>query len=206
VYSVEVVIDGNGQAELSAKEFYWRNALASPNRDFVLKQNSGAASSAAIFVRDTMSGTRVANIACNEATGGEFVNRRTIRFQVHATYKVKNSDGAVVAWQESIVIVGNGGPDYQWRFPVNAGAIREMISPTSLVRATQSGMAIGHTIRPFRPNPIWPVYMKNIEDVKGIDTPQFAGREYINYPVRWSYTFERGDGPLIGLPNLPSGA
>ena len=205
LYSVRVVLLASGQAALTKEEKAWRDRLMTPNKDFVLKQDSGAASSAAIFVKDTMSGTRVMNIRAPESQGAEFVKRRTITFDIAATYKVKNSGAAIVSWTESVVIIGNGGPDRQWRFPLNAVARREILSPTSLVRAVQSGSAVGHTSRPFRPLPIWPDYQVNPQDTKGIDTPMWMGREFVNYPIRWQYTFERGDGPLIGLPSLPSG-
>lgn len=205
VFDIRVVIDGAGQAALSALEIAWRQRLAVKDRDLIFKTDAGGISSASILVRETMSGTRVRAIRFSEAMGAEFVTRRTMQFQVTATYKVKDAANAIVAWQESIVITGNSGPDTQWRFPINAPAIREVVTFQSLVRASQSGFAIGHSARPNRPPAIWPAYLVNPEDTIGLDTPKWAGREYYDFPVRWSYSFQRGDGPLVGLPSMPPG-
>lgn len=204
-YMVTAVIDGSGQADLSRKELLIRNALAVPKQDFVLRTNAGAPSSAAIFNRDTMSGTRVKRIEFREAQGAEFVNRRTVTFEVEAVYLISSAVNAVIMWRESVTVQGNGGPHRVWRFPINGDAIREVISPNSLVTATQSGEAVGHTRRPLRPLAIWPTYLVSESDTIGTDAPEFLGQAYVNWPVKWSYRFERGDGPLTGVAGLPPG-
>ena len=146
-----------------------------------------------------------------QVMGAEFVNRRTIVFSVAAEYHVLNSERAVVSWQETITIQGNGGPRKGWRFPVGppgAKGQRQVITPYSLVRATQSGRGVGYGARPkpaaFAFNKI---YCVNELETYGFEAPELMGVGYdpVNYGVSWSYVFERGDGPLAAVPKLPPG-
>ncbi len=206
-YTVVVWLTGDTQAELSQLELGLRAALLRRNQDFALFTDAGAASSAAFYAKDSATGTKCVSISTPEAQGGEFVNRRTVQFVVVAEYHVADSENAIVSWVETVQIVGNGGPRKAWRYPINAPGIRQVISPTSPVRATQSGQAVGYLRRPVRPPPLWPDYLMNESDTKGTGAPRYMGPTGppVDYPVTWSYTFERGDGPLTGVPRLPPG-
>ncbi len=60
--------------------------------------------------------------------------------------------------------------------------------------------------KPRKPAKLFPGYLVNEREIKVDDTPTYmGGTTYVNWPVAWSYTFERGDGPLIGIPALPPG-
>lgn len=205
-YFVKAVIDGTSQSDLSNKEAALRIALARPKQDFILRTDSGAASSAAIISQATMSGTRVRGIKFEEAQGGEFVNRRTVRFVIDAEYLIANAANAIVSWTETVRITGTGGPRMVWRYPINAAGVLQEVSPFSPVMATQSGQAIGHTRRPNAPAPLWPwPILKNESVTLGSNAPEFLGQAYINFGIDWSYSFERGDGPLFGVAGLPPG-
>lgn len=204
-YDVEAFLIGVSQTDLSQQEATLRVALSKPKQDFILKTDTGQISSSAIISKATMSGTRVRNIDFRDATDAEYVNRRTVTFSVDAIYLIANAANAVISWRQSIRIVGTGGPRRSWRFPVNAPSIRQQLTPFSLITATQSGEAVGHTRAPTPPFPIWPGYIVDESVDEGESSPENLGQSYINYPVTWSYRFERGDGPLIGSPGLPPG-
>ncbi len=204
-YNVLLTLYGSSQDDVSRKEAAFRAALLVPNQDFVLTTDTGKVSSAAILSKDTASGTRVVSISTPEAKGAEFVTRRTIGFTVTAEYHVANTANAVVSWQEAITIVGNGGPRRSWRFPINAPPVRQTLTPYSLVRMTQTGQAVGYQARPIKPNPLYPQYIVNDAIQTTIASPERFGNGFVNWPIQWAYTFERGDGPLVGLPLLPPG-
>lgn len=209
-YSVTAWLDGSGQADLSNKERAMRAALLTPNRDFVLKTDAGTASSAAIYAAQTAGGTRVVSIAAPEAQGAEFVSQRTLAFQVVAEYHVSGAERAVVAWEESVQIVGTGGPRRVWRMPLAGPGVRQQVSTHSTVRATQSGRAVGYRGRPDAARPLFPLYEALEQRIIARSSPRnlggFSGSdEYVDYGIAWSYAFERGDGPLVGLPGLPPG-
>jgi hypothetical protein len=177
------------------------------DQDFALFTDSGKISSAAILVKDTASGTRVVNVSTPEAQGGEFVNRRTMDFTVVGEYHVRGAENALLSWTETLIIVGNGKARRVWRFPINAPAIRQTIAPNSLVRAVQQGSAVGYLKRPKKPKPLFPNYLVNEAVQEVITAPRYMNADFdtIGHAVQWSYTFERGDGPLVGLPTLPPG-
>lgn len=205
-YDITATLIGSGQIDLSNREAALRNALAIPKQDFILRTDNGRVSSSSIISKLTMSGTRVRNLKFSQSQGAEYVNRRTVQFTIDAVYLIANAANAMIFWKETVKIVGNGGPLRKWRFPVNFPiGIRQELSKASLVIAIQSGNAVGHTGKPHTPLPLFPNYLVNEAVEKGNDSPEFIGQGYINYPVSWSYRFERGDGPLIGLASLPPG-
>ena len=204
-YNVIAYLTGSGQDALSVVEDRFRAELMKPGKDFVLRTDSGKVSSAAILSKDTASGTRVISISAPEAKGGEFATRRPIAFTVTAEFHVADTRRAVVAWTETVSIVGTGGPRRAWRFPINGRAVRQVVTPYSLVRATQQGQAVGYLARPTKPKPLFPAYEVFDARAGSVTSPELFGSEYINWPVQWAYTFERGDGPLVGLPLLPPG-
>lgn len=206
-YTIKVWLDGDGAAALSLAEVRLRSALMTHNQDFVLYSDSGSATSSAVYARQSANGTRVVSISAPEAQGGEYVNRRTIAFTVLAEYHVANAQNAVVSWSEAVSIVGNGGPRRVWRFPINGPAVRQQITPYSLVRATQSGQAVGYLRRVPKPAPLFPLYMVHEAESATFQTPKYMGPTGapVDWPTSWSYTFERGDGPLAGVPKLPPG-
>lgn len=204
-YNVNATLYGSGQADLSAQELAFRAALLVPGQDFVLKHDDGTNSAAAIISNKTATGTRVVGISTPEAMGGEFVTRRTISFTVTAEFHVTDAANALVSWQEVVSIQGSGAPRTVWRYPINAPAFRQIVSPSSPVRATQSGSAVGYLKRPQKPLPLWPNYLVAEGVADTIATPERFGKTFVNWPVQWSYTFERGNGPLVGVPLLPPG-
>lgn len=207
VCSVEalVYIDGDGQSDLTTKENAFRAALSVPYLDLILRQDSGAASSTYLLNAGSMSGVRITDGPHfqNEAKDGEFVCVRTARFTAEATYLYRGTENAVVSFRESVSITGNGGPRRSWRFPVNAPARRQVITPYSLVTATQSGEMVGHTRQPPPRLPIWPDYLVNDRSGTKNDSPRPLGQAVVDFGISWNFVFERGDGPLIGVPGLP---
>jgi hypothetical protein len=202
-YSINVTLLADGQTALSVQENLLRDALSIPYQDFSLLTDAGQPSSATLLNRNSATGVRlVSGPDFKEAQAAEFVNRRTAEFELAAEYIIKGAENAVVSWTESVSIVGDGGPRRFWRFPMNADPIRQVLAKRSLVRATQSGSAVGHTRPPPRPLPIWPDFKVSEGQGKVDDTPDPKGRAYLNWPVKWSYAFESGF-PLVGLPSLP---
>lgn len=204
VYRVLATLDGNGQVELSEEEQALREALSIPYLDLILRTDTGAVSSAALLSRSSVTGARLTSGPnFSEAQGSEFVNRRTCEFEMSAEYVIRGAENAVVSWTETVSIQGNGGPNRVWRFPLNARPIRQVVTPYSLVRATQTGSAVGHLGYPTRPLPIWPQYLVNPAEAFSPGTPESRGKGFVNYPLSWSYQFEVGGVPLFAVPTLP---
>ena len=202
----EATIIGSGQSDLTNKENEARAALMVPYKDFILKQDSGADSGTRLINQTSLSGVMVVDGPNFKTEGpGEYVNQRTLTFAVEAEYLIPGADTAIVSWEESISVRGNGGPDYVWRFPINADAISQPVSLQSLIITIQRGSAKGHTKRPKPPPPfagrIPGVFVNSAESYnKG--SPKSLGKAYIEWPIEWSYEY-RSVAPLIGEPSLP---
>jgi hypothetical protein len=197
-------LDGDGPADLSFQENALRAALAIPYQDLILKLDTGQASSTQLLNATSVSGVRVVSGPdfTNDAKDSEYVTQRTARFEVAAEYLIRGTENALVSFTESVTVTGNGGPDRNWRFPINGPPIRQVVTPYSLITASQSGTAVGHTTRPVPPPPLWPDYLVNPRHSHTKSTPEPHGRAWLNWPVKWSYSFE-SDVPLVAMANLP---
>ena len=202
--SVMAYLDGNGQSDLSSQETQLRAALAIPYQDLILKRDDGQPSSTQLLNASSVSGVRVISGPdfTNEARDSEYVTQRTVRFEVGGEYLIRGTENALVSFTETVNMSGDGGPNRHWRFPINGPPIRQVVTPYSLITASQSGSAVGHTRRPVPPAPLWPDYLVHPRQTQTQTTPEPHGRAWLNWPVQWSYSFE-ADVPLVALANLP---
>lgn len=205
---VKATLDGIGQTALSLAEALCRTALSRDYRDLILVQDNGFASSVRLINIASLTGVHIVDGPhFNEFMNGEFVNCRTVEFAAEAEFINAGYETAILSWQESMTVNGNGQPQIVWRFPVNATAIPQVVSPTSLITTVQAGRAVGHTAYPVVPVPIFGkkpkggVFRGDRSSVKK-DSPRAYGRGYIEYPISWNYVWE-SILPLDANPNRP---
>ena len=210
-YDVTAYLDVTGsgataQKAASVAEVKFRAAMATPYQNFTFSCDDGTASSMSLLNSDTMTGIRTKNVSSEETQGSEFTTVRTMKFTLEAEYLITNDVNAIVSYHESINVVGNGKAMRKWRFPINnAPGVRQVVTPYSLVTMTQSGEAVGHLRYPSPPPPQYPLLMVNEQVSDGSDNPKFMGQGFVNYPVKWSYKFERGDGlQFNAIPIIPA--
>lgn len=207
--NVRATLDGSTQAELTLAERLCRAALSRPYLDLVLKQDNGSPSGIQLINQTSLSGVRIVDGPhFPEALTPEYVNSRTVEFTAEAEYVVAGSENAIISWEESVSVMGNGGPDYVMRFPINAGGIPQEVSPTSSIITTQRGRAVCHTKEPPLPRPMFPMTMtrysfpmnKNCGYEYG--SPKAIGRGWVEYPLTWQYQWH-STKILKGKPNRP---
>jgi hypothetical protein len=109
---------------------------------------------------------------------------------------LRGTENIPLSWAQAISTTGNGGPVRRWRVPVNDDyrPIRQRITPYSIIRLVQSGMATGHTSFIDPPAPVWPadLIVNEAEAVtREIGTP--LGRSFVGNVTRWNYIFESPD-------------
>lgn len=196
-------LEGASQAALSAAEAELRAALAYQYEDFRFLSDAGAAVAVSLPNATSLSGVRVVDGPnFTGATGAEYATLRQFDFELEAEYVVPGAERAVVSFTESISVTGNGGPVRRIRVPVNSPVlVRQQVSPRSVVRATQTGRAVGHLHRPSAPPPLWPAYLLNEQVSHQLAGGEPLGRAFVNFGRTWSYAFE-ADVPLVGVPNL----
>lgn len=202
--SLEGWLEADGQSALSTAEAALKAALLIQYQDLKILTDASATTTTSLLNSESISGVRVVDGPHFTGTdGAEYATLRRFAFDVEAEYLISGTQNAVLSWTESVSIVGTGGPVKRFRVPVNGRPVRQVISPYSIVRATQSGQAIGHTSYPTPPPPLWPSYELLEQRQPGNrQNPQRLGRGFANYPISWSYSFE-ADVPLVGLPGKP---
>jgi hypothetical protein len=198
-------LEADGQAALSTLEASLRNALATPYQDLKFLTDDGRVTATSLLNASSLSGVRVVDGPTFDGTSGaEYATLRQFRFEAEAEYLVRSASAAVLSFQESVSVTGDGGPRLRLRVPVNASIIiPQVVTPRSVVRAVQSGQAVGHLGYPAAPPPLWPrpIYQGDQSDVQR-QSPRRLGLAFVEYGIAWRYAFE-SDGPLVGAPNLP---
>ncbi|QDT94753.1 hypothetical protein [Gimesia aquarii] len=157
----------------------------------------------------SLSGTRVTALPQFSVSGnGELTTFRTYSLVVEADYALSNmtyrlADGAnpeddnseiiILKYEESIDFTGTGGPRFGFLPTLKGAYQRQQLSEKSLVEATQTGMAVGLGKRPLLPDPLWPLDEHLERRIVRKPQPRKRGGYQIEYPIHWSYTFERND-------------
>ncbi|HEY1188816.1 MAG TPA: hypothetical protein VGE74_14270 [Gemmata sp.] len=203
--SVSGWLEADGQAALATAEAALRAACLTNYVDFKFLTDAGAVTPLSLINSQSISGVRVVdgpNFTGRD--GAEYATYRSFDFEVEAEFLVRDAANAVLSFQESVSILGDGGPRTVLRVPINAGAlVRQEVSKRTPVRAVQSGRAVGHTRCPPAPAPLWPrpIFQGDQHSVQR-QSPKRVGLGFVEYGITWNYPFE-SDGPLIGVPGLP---
>ncbi|AWM38129.1 hypothetical protein GobsT_37780 [Gemmata obscuriglobus] len=203
--SVAGWLEADGQAALAVAEASLRAALLTNYLDFRFLTDAGAVTPLSLLNSQSISGVRVVDGPNFTGTdGAEYATVRRFEFEVEAEFLIANAANAVLAYQETVSITGDGGPRYVLRVPINARVlVRQKVSERTPVRAVQTGRAVGHVKYPPVPPPLWPrpIYQGDQGNVVR-DSPRRLGLGLVEFGVSWSYPFE-SDGPLVGVPGLP---
>ena len=191
---------GEGDAALSALESALRVALARPGQDFGVLSTTGSRSASYWANSATIGGNVVANgpnFTGTQAT--EYVFFREFSFTVKNRVAIANANNAVTEFHESVTYEG-GEPEYAFKRAINARPQKQLVWFATEYRVTQSGRAVG-----FRgyPNPARILFpgdkTTGPKYVRG--SPQRQGKNYINFPIEWSYQYA-SITPLVAVPNV----
>jgi hypothetical protein len=131
------------------------------------------------------------------AEKGEFANARHYEITVEAIYP--NLVDGLLQFQETITLNGTGGPRYAYIEVLQGPPVRQTVCENTLIRATQSGHAIGLFSYPTVPQPLWPFYEDEPARQISKSGGQLQGTFYSGYGVQWGYQFT-SDVPLFGNP------
>jgi hypothetical protein len=191
-FGVQGTLFGAGQAVLAALENGLRAQLAIEYQDIVLKTDAGLASGLFIPSRQSLSGVRILDGPnFMESRGSEYVTTRKFSFTAEAEFMQAGTETALVSFQETMSVTGNGGPVRRWRIPVNAKMIRQTVSPYSVIRYQHAGTAVGHFGQPIPPEPFFGRdLLVNEQENKATEHPKPLGNSFVNWPVRWNYAGE----------------
>lgn len=166
-------------------------------------QNSGVDTAHVLLSSATMNGTRVSRFEWvrGNPPGAEYVNRRAWRATITAEVKATNS--GLISWNESVRIVGTGGPVVIWQPTLNGYPVPQQTQPASTVLAFQRGTAVGISDYPDAALPLFSTLLLKSKPTSPIErvSPQQLGGSPYGWTTRWFYVFE-GLG-FSGVPVLP---
>lgn len=207
-YKYRTRLSGRGQLlgssvqELSRLQLEAELVFGQVGGNFVLLDDNGAATSIRLLSTGAeFPGVVVNQFAFPESRGGELVTGRTFTFDAEATYMSTGAAGAIINYQESVEINGNGGPKVDWQNAFNGPLVPVRTFPTTITVVVQSGMATGYLIYPTPPRAVLPTaYLQNPLAAVKRQAPRPNGTEY---SISWRYVFHF-PGPLSRsvLPNV----
>ena len=140
-------------------------------------------------------------------SGAECVLRRTFQLIIDGLVPA-TTDTDIVAWRESIIGIGTGGPDIK---PVGSlsGVIQaQQVQALTPYFAIQSGYAIGLTTQPAAATPHWTpngaggVYWIPEKFRQGPTSPDYGLHFNTHFKTEWSYSFWSASA-LAGSPVGP---
>lgn len=144
-----------------------------------------------------ISGVKVVNKQFPSGGPEQLATTRTFGATLQATYDVSEDD--VVSWQESVEVIGTGGPIWVAANTIY-GAYIEPLSSASLITYSQTGSAVGFSNYPTPSPPIFSpfeyTHRRSIRRTSG--TQQGTGIKY--FRTAWHYEFPALPGTYNDLP------
>lgn len=152
-----------------------------------------------INVGNTLGGVRSSGVTWGNADGTEYVTRRSYSVTLEAD--LNDGESNILEFREAITIVGNGGPRFVLLETLEGPPQYQVAAQRTIVRATQSGSAIG-LLKPVDfPQPIWPNAVKQDQMQQSRTGPAVWRNGLWEYPCSWSYQFESNE-MLSGTPTI----
>jgi len=109
----------------------------------------------------------------------------------------------LIAYNETVQIIGSGGPFIMPVRLVNGLPDLQILSTNTECRATQSGVAVQSSSYHIPPLPWWPLVEQQIAHNVSLTSPTKIDGYFTNYTTRWSYQFV-DVAPFVLPPGAPS--
>ncbi|MEQ8788881.1 MAG: hypothetical protein RIC55_21395 [Pirellulaceae bacterium] len=198
-----LIADGQSATELQASIRQQVNTLESAyghdGLDAGLFHDDGSPSSHYLDSSTSLGGVRVAGIEFDKDNrDGQYATGRSYRITLEADFP--NPAVTFQQWSESLRIIGTGGPRFVHVQTLRGAPQKQLVHQRTIVRATQTGTAVGLRGYPSPPPPIFPA--AELVDRREVsrDSPRNLHGAFIDWPVHWTFHFETA-GPLVGAPN-----
>lgn len=185
-------------AALIAANTALARALGTPYKDLKFFADDGTTLAFALTNATSLDGVKILNFR-NPPTVGAFATFVPFEFTAEATYQYAPSGtDPVMVFQESLSFSG-GGPRHAFVECVNSLPVKQLVIPSTVYRATQTGRAEGLSGWPNPPGPIWPADELRSERSIVYDSPDREGGGFSMFGVSWTYQFASAV-PLNGQP------
>jgi len=195
---IEGFVRGATTAELTVNMNAYEAAFRVPNADLNFVDLNGSPTAHQLLSSSTISGTRVDRFEWRRNGGSsppatEYVHRRSF-IAVVSGDRLAASGGGLVSWEQSVRIIGTGGPVVIWK-PALFGPVQPQITQQqSSVIAIQQGSAVGLTDYPYVPGPLYDATLLKSKSTVPFDysSPRLLGGSPLMFRVGWRYVYEAG--------------
>lgn len=190
------------QAALIAKIVEIENAYANDFGDFSYTLDDGTVTHHLRNTADCISGVRVVQRpSFPESDGSQLVTGRGFSVTLQATYDAVESD--LVSWEESIEIIGTGGPKFQ--------IVETILAPIAVYTTInsaqwyiQSGRAVGYLDYPNPPGPVNPAGEMLDRRRIGRQSGRNMGNALRFFTRTWHYHMVRDVGTFGAVDYIPT--
>lgn len=203
-WAIDGILHGDTDNELVTAMVALQAAYAIQGQDLVLTKGGTAMHS--LINANSLSGVRITSPPQFAVkASGELTTFRSYSLVVEADFALSNmtyalADGATPASNSEIILLkyeelfdykGTGGPRFALLPTITGTYLKQQLTETSPVEVTQSGMAIGLGKRPLPATPIYPDDEHVERRIIRMPQARKRGGYQIEFPIHWSYTFER---------------
>ena len=155
---------------------------------------------------DDLSGVRVIHREWPTGDGAEYATGRVYAIVLEKTKRANES--SIIEFEESVRYIGTGGPEYKMVKLPNGMSVQQLVSQYTPIQIIQRGTMVGLNTWPTVPAyapPLWPAYEDQQQRIVDYISPQYLGRQYVNYRVNWTYVFNMPSlvGGIVQPPHVP---
>ena len=178
---------GTTQAAIKAAILAVESGYASDGFDAALYHDDGTVSSHFLDTATSLGGVKVLSFNYDKSDGAEYATQRSFSIVLEADYSTGQE---LLSFEETLSISGTGGQRFVYKSVLNGTPVKQLTHQQTIVRATQSGRAMGLLAYPAFPPPIWPGDVLQDRIARSQTSPEFNGKIFMNWPISWSYPFE----------------
>ena len=134
-------------------------------------------------------GVRIESISYPRGSGAQYATHRD--YEIVASLRVEDASNDVLAYTETISVMGTGGSAFVLRQPLRGRPIKQGVATHTPVRIIQQGSAVGRTAYPTFPRPLYPADLINPSRMRSRKAPKRYNNSYREYEITWSYEMIR---------------
>jgi hypothetical protein len=134
---------------------------------------------------DSVSGVRVLHRSW-DGSPEELATTRTFDIVLQATYP--DTETQLVAWQETVEILGTTGPRYDI-VDTYFGPLAIQTAAATAQRIVQSGSSVGYSGYVLPPPPLYPTFEHVDRRTVKLGSGKSRGKTATHYPSSWTYYF-----------------
>lgn len=181
----------SGQTEINARLTAIQQAFSRDFQDIGLYTDGGQPT--VHFLRNTarenLTGNLVLYQQYPQTIDGEFISGR--KFAIGVGAEVLDVDSNLIDYHDSIRLMGNAGPRYDWRWNRVWGYYAELTAITSIQTVIHEGYAVGMRTHVLPPPPFYqPPFERNTERVVQWGGLKRYARSAAEAVTRWRYVYD----------------